>query len=630
MATRPPELVFTLAGGQNHFFVELAEALVDELHALGARARIATDEYPEPARDAVRVLLPPHEYVTVSGFRPPPELLGRCIGISAEQPASIFFEGNVELARELGAVFDINPRAIRAYRRHGVAAEHLQLGHCRRWDRFDAAAERDIDVVFIGRLTTRRERALATYADTFERLRVHIQLGHTHRPGLPGASDFSTEEAKRELLGRAKVLLNIHADEEPYFEWLRVAEAISAGCVVVSEHSSDIAPLRFGEHLLTGGIDRLGLLCAWLAESSGERERLATAAHTLLRDELPLARAATTLAEAASRVDRVPLPKLPHHRAHHDFVMASRPEPAAPLQPPPSAHTLTEGRALRATKWEMQTLLTLRRRLERLALELRGGPTGTEVVFETAGWAGSPARQVAVIVPLYNHAGVVLDALDSVTASTERDWELVVVDDGSSDHGPRDVEGWLREHDGVAGRLVRHHVNRGLPAARNTGVAHTEAEMLVMLDADNQLRPTALERLLAALRADPAAAFAYGIVDRFNADGPVGLISVFPWDPERLRESNYIDALAMIRRERLLDVGGYSEDPRLALGWEDYDLWARFAEAGEHAAFVPEMIARYRLSHSSMVSVTNVSVTDAFAAVADHAPRLMRGLRLPH
>jgi GT2 family glycosyltransferase len=80
----------------------------------------------------------------------------------------------------------------------------------------------------------------------------------------------------------------------------------------------------------------------------------------------------------------------------------------------------------------------------------------------------------------------------------------------------------------------------------------------------------------------------------------------------------------------LESLGGYSTDPRLALGWEDYDLWARIAEAGGHGVFVPELIARYRVGHSSMVWVTNISSTDAYAAVADHAPTLMSHVRIPH
>jgi glycosyltransferase involved in cell wall biosynthesis len=230
---------------------------------------------------------------------------------------------------------------------------------------------------------------------------------------------------------------------------------------------------------------------------------------------------------------------------------------------------------------------------------------------------------------LYNHAEAVLDALESVERSAFSGWEVVVVDDGSSDGGGHAVRRWMDDHPHRPCMLVRHEVNRGLASARNTGAEYARSDRLLMLDADNQLRRIAMARLSVALDADPSASFAYGILDRFSTDGPGGLISWHPWEPQRLRHSNYIDALALIKHDALAALGGYSLDSRLALGWEDYDLWARMAETGRHAAFVPEIVARYRVGHSSMVSVTNISPSDAYAAIADHAPRLMRELQIP-
>ena len=129
--------------------------------------------------------------------------------------------------------------------------------------------------------------------------------------------------------------------------------------------------------------------------------------------------------------------------------------------------------------------------------------------------------------------------------------------------------------------MVRHEVNRGLSAARNTGAATARGRLFLMLDSDNLLRPFGLARLIRALASDPGAAFAYGILDRFVKEGPLDLVSNYGWEPVRFRDGNYIDALALIRRGAFTKLGGYSEDPRLLLGYEDYDFWARLAEAGE-------------------------------------------------
>ncbi len=632
MPRSAPELVFNFAAGQNQFFIELAEALVFELHEQGLPARIAFNEYPEPVAGLVYVLLPPHEYLALTGFRPSPEILGRCIGISAEQPTSGFFAANLELARELGAVFDINVRAIRTYRRAGVDAQQLRLGYCPQWDRFHDQTVRDIDILFMGRATERRERALASYVDLFERFRCHLQLSDGSRPSLATSSDFAAGEQKRDLLARAKVLLSVHGEDEPYFEWLRVAEAICGGCLVVSEHSSDIAPLRPGEHIIAGGIDRLGLLCA-LAVSDGDlRENITRAAYELLVHERPLAKEAAKLHHSAQRIDAAPLPLSRSIEPRIDFLRASRRGGLQfEFQPPASPYTLAEGRALRALKSHTVDLLALRRRVERL--EMGGdGVSGTRqptVVYETEAWNSEPPRGLTVIVPLYNHGDVVTNALASVERSDRRDWEIVVVDDASTDDGGMVVQQWMAQREWLQCRLVRHASNRGLASARNTGVAFARTDALLMLDADNELLSIAIGRLFEALDNDREASFAYGILAQLSAHGAVGLLSEFPWDPQRFRLGNYIDALALIRRDSLQALGGYSHDPRLH-GWEDYDLWVRMAETGRHGAFVPEIVARYRVGYSSMVSVSNISVTDAFAALADHAPRLMHRLRIPH
>jgi hypothetical protein len=643
-----PELSFVLANGQNQFFVELAEALVYELRALGVTASIDVGEIPLPREGLVHVFLPPHEYVSLSGYRPPAQLLKRSILISAEQPESHYFADNVSLAHDAGALFDINPRSVRAYRSERIEASLLELGHTSLWDRFDRprqrengesatgteTSERDIDILFFGRLTPRRELALASYAGIFERFRCHIGLSDNSRPNVASGAAFVAGEDKRNLLARAKVLLNIHGEDEPYFEWLRVAEAICAGCAVVSEHASDIAPLQWGHHVLTGRLGSLGLLCSWLIEDVERRERMRTDAYELLLRERPLANAARQLMEAGREADAAPVGR--------HLVLAARQERARGRfreKPPvfeyqPLERTdLSNGEALilRGFKNQLLTIAALRRQVARMDYMLRDdcpGEPQTRVVTESPAWSSGSPRALTVIIPLYNHREDVLAALGSLERSSRTDWEAVIVDDASTDSGGETVRTWIESRPQRACRLVRHDLNRGLAAARNTGVEQARTDRLLMLDADNEVRRIAIARLMDALDADPEASFAYGIMERFSVNGPEGLLSCFGWDPERLRSSNYIDAFALIQREAIEVMDGYSYDQRL-YGWEDYDLWVRMAEAGRHGVFVPEVIARYRVGHSSMISQTNFSTADAHAALVDHAPKLMAGLCIP-
>jgi Glycosyl transferase family 2 len=633
-----PEIIFTLAGGQNQFFVELAEALAYELRALGASATLKESEIPLPRKGRVHVFLPPHEYVSLSRYRPPDPLLRRSIVVSAEQPETHFFEANLPLAREAGAVFDINPRSVRAYRSNGIEASLLRLGHTELWDRFGdrsgaRGVERDIDVLFLGRLSPRRSFAIASYADVLERFRCHIGLSDNSRPNVAGGAAFVAGDQKRDLLARSKVLLNVHGEEEPYFEWLRIAEAICAGCAVVSEHSSDVAPLTWGQHVITGELGSLGLFCAWLAEDDAERDRIRTGAYELMRTQRRLADAAAALLQAARAVDSEPVGvdlelACRQERARRRF----RENPPSLEHQPPERADFSDGETLmlRGLKQQLLAVSALRRQLaraEHVLCDPRREEPRTRVIAESAAW---PERRgaLSVIVPLFNHRDDVISALCSLERSSWTDWEVVVVDDASTDGGGGTVEAWLLDHPKLAGQLVRHDVNQGLAAARNTGIEYARADRLLMLDADNELRAIAMGRLTGALDASPDASFAYGIMERFSADGSQGLLSTFPWDPSRLRASNYIDAFSLIRREAIEAMDGYSYDPRL-YGWEDYDLWVRMAEAGRFAVFVPEVIARYRVGHSSMISQTNLSTADAYAALVDHAPKLMAGLEIP-
>jgi len=644
-----PELAFTLADGQNHFFLELAEALAYELQALGASAHLTVGEFPIPREGLVHVFLPPHEYVALAAHRPPAEVLRRSILISAEQPQSTFFPANVSLARDAGGVFDINPRSVRAYRSERIEASLLELGHTRLWDRFEGARpeqkdeasdpledvrERDIDILFLGRLTPRRASALAVYAGVFERFRCHLGLSDNSRPNVTSGAAFVVGEDKRDLLARAKVLLNVHADDEPYFEWLRMAEVICAGCAVVTEHSSDVAPLQWGRHILTGRLGSLGLLCAWLVDDDARRERMRRGAYELLLRQRPLSNAARQLLEVAREVNAAPLER--------EVVMAARQERArrpprensdVPEHQPLERQDLSDGETLvlRALKNQQLALMALRRQLALVERELRSGASSapsTHVVAESSAWGSGSPRALTAIIPLYNHQGDVLDALNSLARSSRTDWEAVVVDDASTDGGGAAVHVWMESHPHRACLLLRHDLNRGLAAARNTGVAYARTDRLLMLDADNEVRRTAIARLMDALDSEPEASFAYGIMERFSSDGPQGLVNCYGWDPQRLRVSNYIDAFALIRGEAIAAMDGYSHDQRL-YGWEDYDLWVRMAEAGRHGVFVPEIIARYRVGHSSMISQTNVSTADAYSALVDHAPNLMTGLRIP-
>ena len=621
----PLEVDFIVARGQNAFFRELAGALRDELGDLGVSARL-TERVREPRPGRAYVLLPPHEYVWLTWRLLPRRVLRRTAFICAEQPGTHWFDSDVKIARLGGAVLDINPAAVRAFRDRGVAAEHLPVGYTKRWLR-PAADERDVDVAFLGSLTPRREALLAAYAPALAERRAQLVISDNRRPNAGTSPTFLSGEDKLDLLRRSKVVLNLHQDERPYFEWLRVVEALHCGAVVVSEPSSDHAPLVEGQHFVSGPVDQLDGLAGEIAEDDERRERIAADALSTLREERPLSASAERLAEVAERLAASPPPPpfLPGLRARAAVLRPRRVLRRALL---PVAQRVSKDRFRLRSELKEARLeqIELRRRIGWLEESVRRGapPPDVEPLHETTARKRDSEPAVTVITPVKDHAEHVAVALETVERGSFRDFELVVVDDGSEDDSAAVVREWMARHDETAGLLLRHPANRGLPASRNTAIEHARGRYVLFLDADNELFGNCLDRLVAALETDPGADFAYGILQKFDDDGPKGLLGVPGWDPRRLRVTNYIDALAMVRRAVLDEVGRFDTDVSL-YGWEDYDLWCRIAERGGRAAHVKEIVARYRQEPGSMISLTNLDREGPRAALAERYPKLFSG-----
>ena len=210
---------------------------------------------------------------------------------------------------------------------------------------------------------------------------------------------------------------------------------------------------------------------------------------------------------------------------------------------------------------------------------------------------------VSVIVPLYNYARYIGAALDSVMAQTCRDIDLIVVDDASTDASLTQARDWMEAHGGadIGLFLLANNRNAGLSVSRNTGIAFAASDYCFFLDADNLLYPRCIARHLEALRARADAAAAYGLIEVMGGFGPItggAIMGGNAFCSQALAKGNYIDAMAMLRRDVLLAQGGYHT---IGKGWEDYDLWLRLCEAEQTVLQIPEILSRYRVHRTSML-----------------------------
>jgi GT2 family glycosyltransferase len=625
------ELAFVMSPEQSWFFKELVAAIRDELEHQGIPSSLHLDGFPPPRADRVYVLVAPDEFVALAGkyALPADELLARTILICTERPSTARFEGTLALGRRAGTVFDISREAVEAFERNGVSAHHFQLGYASRWDRFDPAGVRDVDVVFLASCTERRMRYLNEYARVLSRWRNHLVLSDSSRPNSEGSATFLADE-KWDLLARSKVLINIHQGASDDFEWLRVLDGIHCGAVVVSEYSRNIAPLEPGKHLFMGRPGSLALIANALLRDENKLRSVRSGAYDFIRSSLPMARSVAAVAGAARVLVASPLPEGVSTGTWRRSPRSMLPDPFPPPQPADRTEEDVVRRELKAVR---TTLLALSRELAQVQHRLEAGNGGGDLrwvrqEYETVAWGARRSPTVSVLTALYNHRDPILGSLDSLDRSLFRDFELIVVDDASTDGSGDAARAWLRAHPYLPARLIRHAVNRGVGSARNTAMMFARGRYCFVLDADNEIYPRCLDALVQALESDQGAMFAYpiletfGAVDEFVAGGGTPLVSQFGWEPLRLRSCNYIDALALIRTEKLRELGGYTTDLRCH-GWEDYDLWCTVAERGWRGLQVPQILARYRTSPTSMLSFTNSSRTTAALTIIERHPRLM-------
>ncbi|MEO8256955.1 MAG: glycosyltransferase family 2 protein [Acidobacteriota bacterium] len=201
----------------------------------------------------------------------------------------------------------------------------------------------------------------------------------------------------------------------------------------------------------------------------------------------------------------------------------------------------------------------------------------------------APAPKVSVVIPVFNRPMAVRRAIESVLAQTCQDFEIIVVDDGSTDTTTAAVEAIADPRI----TLIRHERNRGGSAARNTGIRASSADYVAFLDSDDEWLPAKLERQLEVFeRSGDRLGLVYTGVERIFPDGSVSRIIARPHVnlARALLAENVVGetSLGMVRRSALAAVGGFDES---LPSCQDLDLWLRICERFS-AEVVPDPLVR--------------------------------------
>ena len=248
--------------------------------------------------------------------------------------------------------------------------------------------------------------------------------------------------------------------------------------------------------------------------------------------------------------------------------------------------------------------------------------------------AAAPPRmgKVSFIIPNYNHARYLGDAIRSVLAQTYPEIEAIVVDDGSTDDSRSVVESFLGQH----GDRVRYiyQANAGLSAARNTGLRAACGEYIALLDADDLVEPAYAERMLAALAACPGADGVYcgfRFVDQANQDLPRTERRTFAAEalyPALLQGNFWVPESVLARRSCYAASGEFDVALRAC---EDWDVWLRFARH-YHLVGIDDVLIRYRVAAGSMSSNPQRMLDNRLTVLRKHLgePPPAAGFTLAH
>ena len=254
----------------------------------------------------------------------------------------------------------------------------------------------------------------------------------------------------------------------------------------------------------------------------------------------------------------------------------------------------------------------------------------------------SEVPDITVVMPCYNEEAFVEEAIASVAAQTFQNWECLIVDDASTDSSLTRIVGTVKGDRRF--RVLRHKVNSGLSASRNTGLRYARGRLITFLDADDLLMAESLQdryRACVEGAADPHVAGSFSAVKNVPEDARLSeLPNRMKWDEEwgDKRIVDFVTARAecpfsahapLIRTDVVRGLGGFSES--MTNGAEDWDLWLRVMRNGYIFAPANYQTAAYRQKGASMIRTSAVkhALTASTLIERAHLPATDDVMRYP-
>ena len=198
---------------------------------------------------------------------------------------------------------------------------------------------------------------------------------------------------------------------------------------------------------------------------------------------------------------------------------------------------------------------------------------------------------ISVVIPCYNHGQYIDEAIQSVEENQYRDYEIIIIDDGSTDDLTNKRLKELKDKK----YNVIFQENQGVSKARNNAIRLAKGKYILPLDADNKIKPDLISKAIKILDANPSISIIYS--DRQLFGNSKGIDKTGRFELPFLIKQNYIDTCAIYRKKVWEEIGGYDD----LESWEDWDFWLSVAEKGFRFFYIPEPLFYYRVLEDSKI-----------------------------
>lgn len=225
---------------------------------------------------------------------------------------------------------------------------------------------------------------------------------------------------------------------------------------------------------------------------------------------------------------------------------------------------------------------------------------------------------VSIIIPCFNHGKFIDEAINSCLSQTYKNIEIIVINDCSTDPFTIDV---LNNLNYPKTRVIHHKKNKGIAAARNSGISISNGSFILPLDADDKIDPTFIKKTVQVLERKQDVGFVSTGLRHFGNNQ--GEYIPPPFSLDRLLYNNIYIVTTLFRKEAWEQVGGFNE--KMIYGYEDWDFWLSLAKHGWLGDCVSEVLFNYRNHGKSKLSEAKQKHYDIVSQIILNHPELYRG-----